>query len=80
MSTIEIFCMNDCPNCQKLRMLLDKEGIAYTYYNIDESPGDFAEATFRGIMDLPFPVVYKDGERLEPATPQEYVNNIKVNI
>ena len=68
--------MNDCPNCQKLRMLLDKEGIRYEYYNIDKSPGDFAEATFRGIMELPFPVVYKNGERLEPATPQEYVQTI----
>ncbi len=76
MSRIEVFCMDDCPNCRQLCTMLGNKGVAYDHYNIDRSPEDLAEAGFRGILELPFPVVFVNGMRLEPATPQDYMKRI----
>ena len=74
---IEVFCMDDCPNCDRLCAMLNKESIAYTQYNIDKDPGALAEAGFRGILEQPFPVVFINGSRIEPMTPQGYMERIR---
>ena len=41
---IEIFSLEDCPNCHRLMMMLDRAGIAYTELNIERSDEAMAEA------------------------------------
>jgi len=77
MSKIEVFCIDNCPNCKKLCMLLDRANIEYGHFNLDQSADDLAEAAFRGIMSEPFPVVFIDEVKLDPATPAEYFRKIR---
>ena len=77
MSNIEVFCINNCPNCKKICMMLDRANIAYAHYNIDESPENLAEGAFRGILSEQFPVIFIDGRKLPAATPIDYFNTIK---
>ena len=77
MSRIEVFCIDDCPNCKKLCMMLDRAKIIYSHYNLDRSTDDLAEAAYRGIMNEPYPVVFIDGVKLPSATPVEYFKQIQ---
>lgn len=74
---IEIFSLEDCPNCHRLMMMLDRAGIAYTELNIERSDEAMAEAAFRGIINSQYPVVYIDGVKLDAMTPAEYFQRIK---
>lgn len=77
MSRIEVFCIDNCPNCKRLCMMLDQAKIIYSHFNLDHSADDLAEAAYRGIMNEPFPVVFIDGKKLDPATPVEYFKEIQ---
>lgn len=78
MTEIEIFSLENCPNCKRLSMMLDQAGIPYAYLNIETSNDALAEAAFRGILDSQFPVVYIDGQRLPAMTPVDYFKKIKI--
>lgn len=77
MSKIEMFVLNDCPNCKRLEMMLDKAGIPYSAYNIEQSNDALAEAAFRGILNCQYPVVYINEVKLDAMTPVEYFEEIK---
>ena len=77
MSKIEVFCIDNCPNCKKLCMMLDRANIEYGHFNLDQSTDDLAEAAFRGIMSEPFPVVFINDRKLQASTPLEYFEEIK---
>ena len=76
MKEIEIFVLNNCPNCKRLEMMLDKAGIRYTAYNIESSTEALAEAAYRGIVSEQYPVVYINGRRLPANTPSRYFEEI----
>ena len=77
MSEIEIFTLISCPNCHRLMMMLDREGVPYTEYNIEESAEALAEAAYRGIVQEQYPVVYVNGKRLPADTPVHYFEQIQ---
>ena len=74
---IEIFSLEKCTACHRLMMMLDRAGIPYREYNVEESDEALAEAAFRGIVQEQYPVVYIDGKRLSAATPADYFKQIK---
>lgn len=38
MANVEIYCTKHCPFCVRARTLLQKKGVAFTEYAIDEQP------------------------------------------
>ncbi len=38
MANVEIYCTRLCPYCIRARNLLDKKGVSYTEYCLDEKP------------------------------------------
>lgn len=44
---VEIYSTGLCGYCTRAKMLLDKKGVAYTEYRIDELPGKRAEMVQR---------------------------------
>ena len=78
MKDILVYSIPNCPNCKRLKMLLDKEGISYGYRTFDpENDDDVAEMAMMGIYNAQFPVVYLDGQRQAAMTVDEYMKAIK---
>jgi glutaredoxin 3 len=38
MANVEIYCTQLCPYCTRARMMLDKKGVSYIEYDLDEKP------------------------------------------
>lgn len=38
MANVEMYCTTLCPYCIRARNLLEKKGVSYTEYNLDEKP------------------------------------------
>jgi glutaredoxin len=70
-----IFTLNDCELCETAIALLDAYEIEYTEYNVDES--DENVTLFKKYKGRRLPLIFIDGERLEPAN--ETFLNIAIN-
>ena len=77
MTEVEIFTLIDCPNCHRLKMMLDRANVSYVEYNIETSTEALAEAAYRGIVQEQYPVVYIDGKRMPADTPVHYFEMIQ---
>lgn len=69
--------MDGCHNCVRLCSILKSGGFHFVHYDIDRSETDLATAESRKIMDYPFPVVFINGRRLPPDTPEGYLDTIR---
>lgn len=38
MANVEIYCTQSCPYCVRAKMMLDKKGVSYSEYDLDEKP------------------------------------------
>jgi mycoredoxin len=69
---ITFYCTAWCPDCTRARAFLDKQHVAYTAVDIDESPeaASAVEKLNRGMRSVPT-IVFPDGSILvEPSNAQ----------
>lgn len=75
---ITVYSIPNCPNCKRLKMMLDKEMFIYQYRQFDPlNDDDVAEMCEKGIYTRQFPVVEIDGEILPATGVEDYMKRIK---
>jgi glutaredoxin-like protein NrdH len=55
--TITVYTKNNCVQCDRTKKWLDKNGVAYTTVNMDESPADLEAVKELGFLTAPVVIV-----------------------
>ena len=78
---IKVYALSTCPQCKKLKILLDEKGINYTSVDVDKVNGEEKEQTLKKIdqlvNDRSFPITVVNETVIQGYNPNRIEEELK---
>jgi glutaredoxin-like protein NrdH len=74
---VSVYTLPDCVQCDRTKRLLEREGIPFQVFNLDELPAKAAEFKAAGFLQAPIVVLGNDGRRWAGFRP-DLIKELKI--
>lgn len=74
---VSVYTLPKCVQCDQTKRLMDREGIDYQVFNLEELPAKAAEFKAAGILQAPVVVLGNDGRRWSGFRP-DLIKELKI--
>lgn len=68
---VSVWTKSNCPQCTMTKKLMEREGIKYEEFNLEENPEQLEKFKAEGLLQAPIVVIGNDGRRFCGFLPEE---------